>query len=233
MLGGKGHLRWRHQCANVAFRRVCRIPLSSRVKGDSRHEIAQCPRWGGAPSHAFWNRLHDQRQTGLVTTSTQPPYHSEAWLTRPWTWVGKGLSRPWLLQFSPSQPQEEGVLIRVLTTGMLIHREEWLAQGHPARQWPRSYLEPGLSSSRAHALSAHTAWLHLCLSFISLFQKKSAPAFLTPAIQSVAKSYWFFLRNIFYTISSCILPTDSTLTALSNSEMEFCNEALTGFPRNW
>ena len=69
-------------------------------KTTHRHETAQCPRWGGAPSHAFWNRLHDQRQIGLVTTSTQPPYHSEAWLTRPWTWVGKGLSHPWLLQLS-------------------------------------------------------------------------------------------------------------------------------------
>ena len=57
---------------------------------------------------------------------------------------------------APSQPPGEGVLIRALTTGMLMLREEWPAQRHPASQWPRLYLKPRLPSSRAHTLSAHT-----------------------------------------------------------------------------
>lgn len=39
----------------------------------------------------------------------------------------------------------------------------------------------------AHA--TYTVSLHFCLSSPSLFQKKSSPAFLTPAIQLAAKSY--------------------------------------------
>lgn len=117
-------MRWRHQWVqNVAFRWVRRIPLSSRSKTTQgmklpsvQDEVVLPPTLSGTVS-----MIKGRQAWSAHLHPASLPFRSMTHKTTELE-LAKDFHAPWLLQFSPSQPQEEGVLIRVLTTGLLIHR---------------------------------------------------------------------------------------------------------------